>query len=69
MDFGASFHTTHNSEALQNLVIGDFGKVRLAENITLDVTGMWHSVEDASRFLDFEGYQSCSNLDEKFDFC
>jgi len=40
MDFGASFHTTHNSEALQNLVIGDFGKVRLAENITLDVTGM-----------------------------
>jgi len=28
-----------DSEALQNLVIGDFGKVRLADN-TLDVTGM-----------------------------
>jgi len=40
MDSGASFHATHNSEALQNLVIGDFGKVRLANNKTLDVTGM-----------------------------
>jgi len=40
MASGASFHATHNSEALQNLVIGDFGKVRLADNITLDVTGM-----------------------------
>jgi len=29
-----------NSEALQNLVIGDFKKVRLADNTTLDVTGM-----------------------------
>ena len=29
-----------DSEALQNLVIGDFGKVRLADNITFDVTGM-----------------------------
>jgi len=40
MDYGASFHATHNNEALQNLVIGDFGKVRLADNITLDVTDM-----------------------------
>jgi len=40
MDSGASFHATHNSEALQNLVIEDFGKVRLADNINLDVTGM-----------------------------
>ena len=40
MDFGASFHATHNSEALQNLVIGDFGKVRLADNETLDGTTM-----------------------------
>jgi len=40
MDSGASFHATHNSEALQNLVIGDFGKVRLANNRTIDVTGM-----------------------------
>jgi len=29
-----------DSEALQNLVIGDFGKARLADNKTLDVTGM-----------------------------
>jgi len=29
-----------DSEALQNLVIGDFGKVRLVDNRTLDVTGM-----------------------------
>jgi len=29
-----------DSKALQNLVIGDFGKVRLADNKTLDVTGM-----------------------------
>jgi len=40
MDSGASFHATHNSEALQNLVIGDFGKVKLADNRTLKVTGM-----------------------------
>jgi len=40
MDSGASFHATHNTEALQNLVIGDFGKVRLADNKTLEVTGM-----------------------------
>ena len=32
MDSSASFHATHNSEALQNLVIGD--------NRNLDVTGM-----------------------------
>lgn len=40
MDSGASFHATHSSEALQNLVIGDFGKVRLADDRALDVTGM-----------------------------
>ena len=40
MDSGASFHATHNSEALQNLVIGNFGKVRLADNRTFKVTGM-----------------------------
>jgi len=39
MDSGASFHATHSSEALQNLVIEDFGKVRLAVNKTLDVMG------------------------------
>ncbi|VFQ60480.1 unnamed protein product [Cuscuta campestris] len=31
MDSGASFHVTHSSEALQNLVIGDFRKLRLAD--------------------------------------
>ena len=44
MDSGASFHATHNSEALQNLVIGDFGKVRLVDSRTLDVTGMGDTV-------------------------
>ena len=33
-----------DSEALQNLVIGDFGKVRLTDNRTLDVTGMCDKV-------------------------
>jgi len=40
MDSGASFHATHNNEALQNLFIWDFEKVRLADNKTLDVMGM-----------------------------
>jgi len=40
MDSGASFHATHNSEALQNLVIEDFGKVRLANDRALDITGI-----------------------------
>ncbi|VFQ58251.1 unnamed protein product [Cuscuta campestris] len=44
MDSGASFHATHSGEALQNLVVGDFGKVRLADPCealqNLDVTGM-----------------------------
>ena len=29
---GASFHATHSSEALQNLKVGDFGKVRLVND-------------------------------------
>ena len=40
MDSGASFHATHRSEALRNLKVGDFGKVRLANDDVLDVTGM-----------------------------
>ena len=40
MDSGASFHATHSSEALRNLKVGDFGKVRLANNEVLEVTGM-----------------------------
>ncbi|VFQ79143.1 unnamed protein product [Cuscuta campestris] len=40
MDSGASFDATHSGEALQNLVVGDFGKVRLADDGALDVTGM-----------------------------
>jgi len=35
MDSGVSFHATHNTEALHNLVIWDFGNVRLADNILL----------------------------------
>jgi len=40
MDSAVSFYATYNSEALQNLAIGDFGKVRLADNRTLKVTVM-----------------------------
>ncbi|VFQ70407.1 unnamed protein product [Cuscuta campestris] len=40
MDSGASYHATHSGEALQNLVIRDFGKVRLADDRALEVTGM-----------------------------
>ncbi|VFR01024.1 unnamed protein product [Cuscuta campestris] len=40
MDSGASFHATHSGEALQNPVVGDFGKVRLADDRALEVTGM-----------------------------
>ncbi|VFQ64711.1 unnamed protein product [Cuscuta campestris] len=40
MDSGASFHATHSGEALQNLVVVDFGKVRLADDRALEVTGM-----------------------------
>ncbi|VFQ62723.1 unnamed protein product [Cuscuta campestris] len=40
MDSGASFHATHSGEALQNLVVGDFGNVRLADDRALDVTSM-----------------------------
>jgi len=59
-----------DSKALQNLVIGDFGKVRQADN-TLDVTSMGDIVlkTPVGWFMDFEGCQSCSKLNEKFDFC
>ncbi|XP_021971360.2 cysteine-rich receptor-like protein kinase 2 [Helianthus annuus] len=40
MDFGASFHATHSSEALHNLIEGDFRKVKLVSDKILDVTGM-----------------------------
>ncbi|KAD5960194.1 hypothetical protein E3N88_11666 [Mikania micrantha] len=40
MDSGALVHATHNTEGLKNLKFGDFGKVRLANNEVLDVTGM-----------------------------
>ncbi|VFQ99128.1 unnamed protein product [Cuscuta campestris] len=40
MGFGASFHATHSGEVLQNLVVRDFGKVRLADDRALEVTGM-----------------------------
>ncbi|VFQ60179.1 unnamed protein product [Cuscuta campestris] len=40
IDSGASFHATHSGEELQNLVVGDFGNVRLEDDRALDVTGM-----------------------------
>ncbi|KAK1406537.1 hypothetical protein QVD17_41940 [Tagetes erecta] len=40
MSSSALFHVTHNTETLKNLKVGDFGKVRLANNEVLDVTSM-----------------------------
>ena len=70
MDSGASFHATHNSEALQNLVIGDFGKVRLADNRTLDITGMGDIVLKTPVGFSVEGRQgkSCHGLRKKERF-
>jgi hypothetical protein len=40
MDSGASFHAMDNGETMVNLKHGDFGKVRLANDEILKVTGM-----------------------------
>ncbi|KAK1417487.1 hypothetical protein QVD17_26616 [Tagetes erecta] len=40
MDSGASFHATSSTKTMRNLRTGNFGKVRLANNHTLDITGM-----------------------------
>ena len=40
MDSGASFHAMDNGETMVNLKEGDFGKVRLANDEMLQVTGM-----------------------------
>ena len=40
MDSEASFHTTPHREIIQNYIVGDFGKVYLADGSTLDVVGM-----------------------------
>ena len=40
MDLGALFHSTPHREIIQNYVVGDFGKVYLADGISLDVMGM-----------------------------
>ncbi|VFQ84240.1 unnamed protein product [Cuscuta campestris] len=45
MDSGASFHATHSGEAFQNLVIGDFGKVRLADDRALELDEQGHEVK------------------------
>ncbi|KAD4889467.1 hypothetical protein E3N88_21540 [Mikania micrantha] len=39
MDLGASFHATFSTKRMKNLKTGNFGKVRLANNQTLDITG------------------------------
>nr|POF25368.1 retrovirus-related pol polyprotein from transposon tnt 1-94 [Quercus suber] len=39
LDSGASFHTTPHREIIQNYVVGDFGKVYLADDSALDVVG------------------------------
>ena len=40
MGSGTSFHTTPYQEIIQNYVVGDFGKVYLADGIALNVVGM-----------------------------
>ncbi|KAD3336680.1 hypothetical protein E3N88_32199 [Mikania micrantha] len=40
MDSGASFHAMVSGETMLNLKKGDFGKVRLANDELLEVTGM-----------------------------
>ena len=40
LDSGASFHTTPHREIIQNYVVGDFGKVNLADGSTLDVVSI-----------------------------
>ena len=38
-----SFHTTSHQEIIQNYVTGDFGKVYLADDTTLDVVDMGYA--------------------------
>ncbi|VFQ99727.1 unnamed protein product [Cuscuta campestris] len=45
MDSGASSHAIHSGETLQNLVIGDFGKVRLAYDRALELNEHRHEVK------------------------
>ena len=40
LDSGVSFYTTPHREIIQNYVVGDFGKVYLADSSALDVVGM-----------------------------
>ncbi|KAK1410847.1 hypothetical protein QVD17_37388 [Tagetes erecta] len=40
MDSRASFHATSSKKTMRNLRTGNFGKVHLANNHTLDITGM-----------------------------
>ena len=40
LDSDASFHTTPICEVLENYVVGDFGKVHLADGMMLDVVGI-----------------------------
>ena len=40
LDSRTSFHTTPHREIIQNYVVGDFGKVYLADGLALDVVGM-----------------------------
>ena len=39
LDSGASFHATPSQEIMENYVSGDFGKVHLADDVTLKIVG------------------------------
>jgi hypothetical protein len=40
LDSGASFHTTAIREILENYIVGNFGKVYLADGTALDIVGI-----------------------------
>ena len=64
MGSGTSFHTTPYQEIIQNYVVGDFGKVYLADGIALNVVGMgdvWIVTEDRSRNGSYEQDALCLN--------
>ena len=40
MNYGASFHATPSKDLMLNFRVGNFGKVRVADDETLDIAGM-----------------------------
>ncbi|KAK7333642.1 hypothetical protein VNO80_30419 [Phaseolus coccineus] len=51
MDSGSSFHATHSSEALQNLIIGDFGKEAKRNNKGKASHSNWRNYDDLNEYF------------------